>query len=260
MNPKQVKRALSKNGEHNHFKKRNGLRKHETQPKKEGIINLTVTNEEERQKLWDKWKNKHPNSKKTWRTNRKQGPNTLRCQAPIIIKRVSATVKVEPANSERSESIGFNNEDINPSDTDSIHSDEYGWANSGDTESIQSEASDFDGLRTLGRANSINSGLNEAIGQSEISMPQENIETHRPLLSSSNPTDRGNQETNRVVISKIYIDDETLAQWSKENLMAYTFPIEPFPVRAPSETNRYEVRRFYEFLPEEMRKIKKEEK
>ena len=42
--------------------------------------------------------------------------------------------------------------------------------------------------------------------------------------------------------------------------MAYTFPIDPFPVRAPSETNRYEVRRFYEFLPEKMRKIKNEEK
>ena len=97
------------------------------------------------------------------------------------------------------------------------------------------------------------SEMNVQLYPTNAALPQGNIETHRPLLSSSNPT-------NEVMISKIYIDDETLAQWSKENLMAYTFPIEPFPVRAPSETNRYEVRRFYEFLAEEMRKIKKRRK
>ena len=228
--------------------------------KQEGITNLTVSDEKERKQLWDEWKNKHPDSKKTWRTNKKQGPNTLRCQATVIIKKVSATVKIEPANSERSGSIGFGNDDDNSEDTNSVHSettDGDGWANSGDTESIHSGISDIDGLENFGRTNSINSEVSEMNIQLDMAMPQSNIETHRPLLSNPN---RENQETNEVVISKIYIDDETLAQWSKENLMAYTFPVEPFPVRAPSETNRYETRRFYEFIPEEMRKIKKEEK
>ena len=41
--------------------------------------------------------------------------------------------------------------------------------------------------------------------------------------------------------------------------MATTLPLEPFPVRVPSETNRYEVTNFYEFVPEKMFEIKQEE-
>ena len=222
----------------------------------EGITNLTVSDEKERKKLWDEWKTQHPESKKTWRISNKQGAHTLRCQATVVIKKVSAIVGIEPANSEDSESIGFGIDDTHSEDTDSVCSeatDVGGWANSGDTESLKSENSDIDGLRNFGRANSINNDSNDLDTQwhaTNATMSQDNIETHRPLLLTSNQT----------ALSKIYIDDETLAQWSQENLMAYTFPIDPFPVRAPSETNRYEVRRFYEFLPEKMRKIKKEEK
>ena len=68
-------------------KKEMDLKKMKLSQKQEGITKLTVSNEEERKKLWDEWKNKYPNSKRTWRTNRKQGPNTLRCQATIIIKK-----------------------------------------------------------------------------------------------------------------------------------------------------------------------------
>merc|ERR1712030_249190 len=133
-------------------------------------------------------------------------------------------------------------------DTDSVCSeatDVDGWANSGDTESLNSENSDIDGLRNFGRTNSINSESSDLDTQwhaTNATMSQDNIETHRPLLLTSNQT----------ALSKIYIDDETLAQWSKENLMAYTFPIDPFPVRAPSETNRYEMKRFFEYIPEKM--------
>ena len=42
-------------------------------------------------------------------------------------------------------------------------------------------------------------------------------------------------------------------------MTANIFQTEPFPVRALSETNRYELRNFYEFIPEKMLEIKKEE-
>merc|ERR1712074_172289 len=123
-------------------------------------------------------------------------------------------------------------------------------ANSGDTGSIKSENSDIDGLRNFGRTNSISSEINELDTQDNLGdTEQDNVETHRPMLTTSN------QRT----IEKLYIDDENLAQCSQENLMAYTFPIDPFPVRAPSETNRYEMKRFFEYIPEKMRKVKKEE-
>ena len=184
----------------------------------EGITNITVSDEKERKKLWDEWKTQHPESKKTWRINNKQGAHTLRCQATVVIKKVSAIVGTEPANSEDSESIGFGNDDTHSEDTDSVCSeatDVDGWANSGDTESLNSENSDIDGLRNFGRANSINnesSDLDTQWHATNATMSQDNIETHRPLLLTSNQT----------ALSKIYIDDETLAQWSKENLMAYT--------------------------------------
>merc|ERR1712030_307491 len=111
---------------------------------------------------------------------------------------------IEPANSEGSESIGFGNDDTHSEDTNSVCSeatDMDGWANSGDTESIKSETSDIDGLRNFGRTNSINSDLSELDTQLHATTSQDNIETHRPLLLSSN-------QPNKITISKIYIDDE----------------------------------------------------
>jgi len=119
----------------------------------EGITHLTVSDEKERKKLWDEWKKLHPNSKKTWRITNKQKAHTLRCQATVVIKKVSAIVRREPTNSEDSESVSFENDDNHSDDTDSIYSensDADGWANSGDTGSIKSENSDIDGLRNFG--------------------------------------------------------------------------------------------------------------
>ena len=234
-------------------KKERDLKNMKLSQSQEGITHLTVSDEKERKKLWDEWKKLHPNSKKTWRITNKQKAHTLRCQATVVIKKVSAIVRREPTNSEDSESVGFENDDNHSDDTDSIYSensDADGWANSGDTGSIKSENSDIDGLRNFGRTNSVTSETNELDTQDNVdNIEQDNIETHRPILTTSN------QRT----ISKLYIDDETLAQWSQENLMAYTFPIDPFPVRAPSETNRYEMKRFFEYIPEKMRQVKKEE-
>ena len=85
-----------------------------------------------------------------------------------------------------------------------------------------------------------------------------------PLFNSPSTQDNGNQESSEdtdrareTEISELYIDEEFHAEWSKTNLTANTFPIEPFPVKAPSETNRYELSNFYEFIPEKMFDIKK---
>ena len=58
-------------------KKEMELRKIELSQRQEGVTNLTVSNEKERKQLWDEWKTKHPESKKTWRTNNKQSSKTL---------------------------------------------------------------------------------------------------------------------------------------------------------------------------------------
>ena len=144
-------------------KKEMELRKMKLSQRQEGVTNLTVSNEKERKQLWDEWKTKHPKSKKTWRMNNKQSSKTLRCQATVIIKKVSAIIEIEPANSEGSESIGFGNDEANSEDTNSVHSeatDVDGWANSGDTESIHSEISDIDGLANFGRTNSLGQSPN----------------------------------------------------------------------------------------------------
>ena len=87
-----------------------------------------------------------------------------------------------------------------------------------------------------------------------------------PLMNSPRPREEdnhidapGSSETREVEISELYINDDFQAEWSKTNLMATTLPLEPFPVRVPSETNRCEVTNFYEFVPEKLFEIKQEE-
>ena len=80
-----------------------------------GVTKLTLSDKEERKQLWDNWKAKHPESKKTWRTDKTQRLDTLRCQAPVIVKKISATIlehtnssneeSDEPASLERTDSI-----------------------------------------------------------------------------------------------------------------------------------------------------------
>ena len=91
-------------------------------PWQEGVTKLAVSNKEKRKQLWEIWRTKNPESKKTWRTDRKQGPNTLRCQAPVVIKKISTNITEqenseenepeEPATLERSNSIRSEISDI----------------------------------------------------------------------------------------------------------------------------------------------------
>ena len=74
------------------------LKKMALSQRQDKVLKVALSNGEERKQLWDKWKTKHPESRKTWRTNKTQNPKTLRCQAPLIIKKISATVNREPVN------------------------------------------------------------------------------------------------------------------------------------------------------------------
>jgi len=213
-------------------KKEQELKNMKLSQSKKGITHLTVTDEIERKNLWDEWKETYPDSKKTWRITNNQKSHTLRCQATVIVKKVSAIVRRKPTNLEDSENSDFENDDNQSIDTNSIYSENSdidGWANSGETESIKSGNSDIDGLQNFGRTNSISSDIQDLDMQEDAK--HENVETCRPMLTTSN----------QKKISKLFIDDKNLAQWSQDNLMATTFPIDPFPVRVPSETNRYEM-------------------
>ena len=63
------------------------LRKMRLSKKRDKVSNLTVSNNEERKQLWEEWKKEHPESKKIWRSERAKDPDTLRCQASVIIKK-----------------------------------------------------------------------------------------------------------------------------------------------------------------------------
>ena len=87
------------------------------------VVKLALSNKEERKQLWDRWKTKHPESRKIWRTDKTQSSRTLRCQVPLIIKRISATVQEQAASTEEE-----NDEPAGLERTDSINSDISGMS------------------------------------------------------------------------------------------------------------------------------------
>ena len=192
----------------------------------DGVTKLALSDKEERKNLWEIWKTKHPESKKTWRTDRTQRSDTLRCQATVIVKKITATI-------------------LEQTDSESEETEEP--ASLERTDSIQSEISDIDIQVSPADARRIQEEVQDMREETENSF------TLDPILSS--PIE-GPRETE---ISEIYIDEEIQTKWSKNNIMAYTFQTEPFPVKAPSETNRYDLKRFYEYIPEELLKSNKEE-
>ena len=138
-----------------------GLKNMELSLSKDGIKHLTLMDDVERKNLWEEWKKDHPKSKKIWRMSNEHQAYTLRCQAPVVIKRLSAIVRKNSANLEDSVNSDFNSQSpetssnySEESDIDSISirseiSDFDGLVSSGDTESIESESGNIDGLRVL---------------------------------------------------------------------------------------------------------------
>ena len=170
----------------------------------DGIIKLTVANKEKRKQLWDNWKTKHPESKKTWRTDRAQGSETLRCQAQVIVKKISANILEQ---------------------TDSTDEEPEEPAGLERSNSIRSEISDID----------------VHIPPADASRIEEEVQDMRERTYDSftlDPTFNNPVEAPReTTISEIYINEESQTKWSKEYLMAYNFQTKPFPIRALSETN-----------------------
>ena len=54
------------------------LKKMALSQNQDGVTKLALSDKEERKNLWESWKAKHPESKKTWRTDRNQRSDTLR--------------------------------------------------------------------------------------------------------------------------------------------------------------------------------------
>ena len=73
------------------------LKKMNLSQRQNGVIKLALSDKEKRTQLWNRWKTKHPESRITWRTDKVQSSKTLRCQASLIIKKISATVQMQPA-------------------------------------------------------------------------------------------------------------------------------------------------------------------
>ena len=69
------------------------LRKMRLSKKQDNVSNLAVSNNKERKQIWEEWKKQHPESKKIWRSERAKDPNTLRCQAAVIIKKYQLQLK-----------------------------------------------------------------------------------------------------------------------------------------------------------------------
>ena len=141
-----------------------------------GVTKLTLSDKEERKQLWDNWKTKHPESKKTWRTDRIQRSDTLRCQAPVIVKRISATIleQTDSTNEETEDPVGLERSD-----------------------SIQSEISDIDVHVSPTEAKRIQEEVQDMREEADNSFILD------PILS--NPVER----TREKEISEIYIDRET---------------------------------------------------
>ena len=60
--------------------------------KKQQVTNINLSDSSRRKKLWDKQVEDHPGSNKTWRVAKASDPQTLRCQVPVVIKKVLTTV------------------------------------------------------------------------------------------------------------------------------------------------------------------------
>ena len=99
------------------------LKKMNLSIKQEDISTLAISNNEERKQLWEEWKKIHPESKKIWKTTKAQDSDSLRCQASVIIKKVSA--KVETA--------------VIYDDLLNDNSSIGGWSNQGSIRSFQSQ-------------------------------------------------------------------------------------------------------------------------
>ena len=142
------------------------LRKMRLSKRQEKVSTLTVSNNEERKQLWEEWKKDHPDSKKTWRSGKTKDPDNLRCQASVIIKRVSAKIETEESYFE------------------SLHSDDSSladWSDQGSTNSIHSENSERE------RANSIQSGSQDSLNSLLDEQPQE-ISTARAFFQDERNT------------------------------------------------------------------------
>ena len=71
------------------------FKKMELSPCLDGVTRISVLNTRKRKQLLDTWIMQHPETKKTWRAIETQGKEIIRCQSQIIVKKISATIRIQ---------------------------------------------------------------------------------------------------------------------------------------------------------------------
>ena len=94
------------------------LKKMRLSIRQEDISTVAIADNEERKQLWEEWKKIHPESQKSWKREKARDSDSLRCQAAVVIKKVSANVEKEIYHQD------FLNSSGEWSDQGSIQSDE----------------------------------------------------------------------------------------------------------------------------------------
>ena len=207
------------------------LKKMQLSINQENISTIAISNTEERKQLWEEWKRFHPESKKTWKTSKAQISDSLRCQASVIIKKVSA--KVETA--------------IIYDDLLGDNSSIGGWSDQGSIRSFQSQ--NIEDMEIFNpRPDNSQNGSQDDISNISNNQPEHS----RAFINPDREFILDNLGRGEESISKLYINDEILAEWSKKNLTAFPFPINNPPTRALSEPSRYELKRFHTYIPEKL--------
>jgi hypothetical protein len=236
------------------MEKETSLKKMKLSIRQEDISTIAIANIDERKQLWEEWKRIHPDSQKRWKMENARDSDSLRCQAAVVIKKVSAKVEVKT----------YYQDLMNRSD---------GWSVQGSIQSDQSQ--DIENSAIFNRGSDTNQDESQdymsdiSIDPTETAWPssilEEKVSTpleHSKAKFTINPSldfVLDNPGRGEETISKIYINDEILAEWSKENLTASLFPRDYPPIRALSETSRYEVKWFHTYIPEKLRESETEE-
>ena len=197
---------------------------------KQKVTNLNLSDSSQRKKLWDKWVEEHPGSNKTWRIAKANDSQTLRCQVPVVIKKVLTTVTeaIQANDPDHEEDpIIFPNLERSDSTISDIET-QISPSDARDIQNIYPNSGDVIELRRI---------------DPSINRPRAPIETNR-----------------EIVITKLYINEKLQSEWSTKNLTVASIPIEPFQVKAPSEIYKYKLANCYEFVPESMFKKHKKKR
>ena len=100
------------------MEKETSLKKMKLSIRQEDVVPIAISNTKDRKQIWEEWKKFNPDSQKRWKIASAKDSDSLKCQAVVVIKKVSAEVEIKT----------YQQDDLNSSgdylDQISIQSDE----------------------------------------------------------------------------------------------------------------------------------------